>query len=85
MRFSVTVTTSHHERLPSPEIVVVAIGSASCKVSLTLTTGGGSGSCSLSNPSALQPGTYTASVTYGGDADLVRSNTAKRTIVITST
>jgi subtilase family serine protease len=84
VRFTVTVGTSHHEVLPNPEIVIVSVGSAACKISLTPTKGGGTGSCSLTSSSALPSGTYTVKTRYGGDADLLPSNTTSHSVTVTS-
>jgi len=82
--FQVTVQTAHHERLPGTENASVAVGSASCVVHLAPSSGGAFGSCSLSGGSALPPGSYSASVTYIGDADLARSGPVTKRVTITA-
>jgi hypothetical protein len=74
--FAVNVATGNGEALPAVgESTTVTVGSASCVTDLTPASGGATGSCSIGN-SDLGGGTYTASATYGGDADLSPSPTA---------
>jgi hypothetical protein len=74
--FTVTVTTGGGEVLPFPgETATVNVGNAVCIAALTPGGSGGSGSCSIPN-TALLAGSYTATGTYGGDADLSASRSA---------
>jgi len=74
--FTVTVTTGGGEVLPfSGELATVNVGSATCSVPLTPSGAGGSGSCSIGD-TALVPGSYVATGTYGGDAALAASRSA---------
>ena len=82
--FTVTVQTGNGELVPTNDSATVDVGSASCMVTLLVSGGGGSGGCSIGN-SALGIGSYTASVTYGGDADLTGSGPATTPFTVLST
>jgi parallel beta-helix repeat protein len=73
--FTVTVQTGNGEPLPTADTATVDVGSASCVATLTPGGNGGSGGCSIAG-TALLGGSFTASVTYGGDADLSGSGPA---------
>jgi hypothetical protein len=73
--FTVTVHTGNGELLPTTDSATVDVGSASCVATLTPDAGGGSGGCMIGN-AALAIGSYTASVTYGGDAEVSGSGPA---------
>jgi hypothetical protein len=80
---SATVTTGHGEETPvSGTSVTVTVGSASCTFNPTPGADGGSGSCTL-NPGVLAPGSYTATASYGGNADIGSSTSSKSTLVVT--
>jgi hypothetical protein len=70
-RLSVTVRAHIGEAVPSAEHATVHVGKASCVVSLK----DGKGSFRLGNQ-ALPEGSYTVTVTYPGDANLVRGHGA---------
>jgi hypothetical protein len=73
--FTVTVVTGNGEPIGSGEQVLVQVGVASCTVTLIPASGGGSGGCSFGERD-LQPGVYTASASYGGDANITGSGPA---------
>jgi hypothetical protein len=82
-QLSATVTTGQGEETPaSDSLVTVTVGGASCSFTPTPGGHGGSGSCTL-NPEALAPGTYTATATYGGNANIEKSTSARSTLVVT--
>jgi hypothetical protein len=67
--FTVTVTTHDGETVPNGSAATVSVGSASC----TVTLNAGTGTCTIAkNP--LPTGTYSASATYAGNANLGSSN-----------
>ncbi len=63
--FTATVAAHEGEAVPSGEKVTVQVGSTACTVTLTA----GSGTCTIGR-SALPPGSYSVSATYGGDVNL---------------
>jgi uncharacterized repeat protein (TIGR02543 family) len=63
--FTATARTGNGEPVPNAEIVTIHVGPATC----TAVLHGGTGICTISN-SALPPGRYLISVSYGGDANL---------------
>jgi uncharacterized repeat protein (TIGR02543 family) len=63
--FTTTVRTGNGEPVPNGETVTVHVGPAIC----TAVLNGGTGTCTIAS-SALPPGTYPISTTYGGDANL---------------
>jgi len=63
--FTTTVRAGNGEPVPNGETVTVDAGPANCVAVLY----GGTGTCIISN-SALAPGIYPISATYGGDANL---------------
>ena len=63
--FTTTVSTGNGEPVPNGESVSVHVGSVSC----TAVLHGGTGTCTIAN-SALPPGKYLISTTYGGDDNL---------------
>ena len=67
--FRATVWTGAGEPVPNGETVTVHVGSASC----TAVLHGGTGTCTIAN-SALPPGQYVVSASYGGDATLSGSS-----------
>jgi hypothetical protein len=81
-RFTVTVHTANGEALPTTDSATVHVGTASCVATLTPAGNGGSGGCSIAN-SAITFGSYTAAVTYGGDADLSGSGPATTPFTVT--
>ena len=80
--FTVTVQTGNGEVLPTTDSATVHVGTASCVATLTPGGNGGGGHCSVGN-NALTAGSYTASVTYGGDADLSGSGPATTPFTVT--
>jgi hypothetical protein len=63
--FSATVRTGGGEAVPNGETVTIHVGSAWCNAVLH----NGTGTCSIAN-SALPPGQYLVTASYGGDATL---------------
>jgi archaellum component FlaF (FlaF/FlaG flagellin family) len=72
--FTATMRTGNGEPVPNGETVTVHVGTASCVGVLN----GGSGTCTISN-SALPPGKYLITTTYGGDANLNGDSSSFRT------
>ncbi len=67
--FYVTVTAQYGQVVPNGETVPVQVGSVTCTVTLK----GGKGNCTIAN-TALAPGSYPVSATYGGNANLIASS-----------
>ena len=67
-----TVSTGNGESLPTTESVPVDVGPAACDASVVPAAGGGSGTCVIGEDQ-LAGGSYSASATYPGDADIASS------------
>ena len=80
--FTVTVTTGNGEELPATDSANVFVGSTNCVATITPDPGGGSGGCSIGN-SALGAGTYGVMAAYGGDTDLVGSDSPSTSFTVT--
>ncbi len=63
--FSVTVKAHYAEAVPNGERATVKVGFAACTVTLS----GGAGTCRIAN-TAIPPGTYPVSASYGSDPNL---------------
>jgi hypothetical protein len=72
--FTVTVTTAHHEVVPTTESVTVNVGSSSCAASIVPGASGGSGTCQLGNTALRAGGPYAVTTTYAGGTDLGSSS-----------
>jgi len=84
--FTVNVTTTHGESLPTTDQVTVHVGSDSCIASVAPSTGGGTGSCTIGNIDLGAHNTpYTVTASYPGDADLNASALATATNGLTVT
>ena len=80
--FTVGVRTGQGEMVPSGEMVTVTVGSAHCVVTLASVTGGGTGACQMTD-TAVPAGSYTASESYAGDANLAGSGPATTAFTVT--
>ena len=77
-----TVLTGNGESLPTSDSVTIGVGTTQCVATVAPAGGGGRGGCSI-GASALPVGPFTATATYGGDADVSGSGPATTGVPVT--